>query len=181
MQPHARGPAPSWPRRDALGAPPSRSCATPCPRDPRARPEARGCGGAAPRLLPVPSPPGSLPALRGGLWCLGPRERGWRGLGCDAAPPAASCRRRRHTPGRPSCGEDAQSLRRCSRPGGGGRLTGRGGGVGEDAFSCPRCWPSGAAALRRRSWWRDKSPWRFQGGKCQRSGRGLRGGWSGAF
>lgn len=40
-----RGPEQSWPRRDALGAPPSRGCATLCPRDPRARPEAPGCGG----------------------------------------------------------------------------------------------------------------------------------------
>lgn len=84
-----RGLEQSWPRHDALGAPPSRGCATLCPRDPRARLEAPGCGGAAPRLLPAP-PLGSLPALRGGLWCLGPRERGWRGLGRDAAPPAAA-------------------------------------------------------------------------------------------
>lgn len=38
-----------------------------------ARLEAPGCAGAA--LVP----PGSLPALRGGLWCLGPR--GWGGEG----------------------------------------------------------------------------------------------------
>lgn len=38
-----------------------------------------------------------------------------------------------------------------------------GGGWGEDAFSCPRCWPLGAAALWRMAWWRDK-PGDLKGG-----------------
>jgi hypothetical protein len=58
---------------------------------------------------------------------------------------------RRHPSGRPSCSEVAGSLRRLSRPGGGGRRTGlrpadpEGGGE-VDAFSFPRCCPSGVPA-----------------------------------
>lgn len=63
-----RAPEQSWLRCDALGAPPSRSCATPCSGS---RLEALGCRGAA--LVSL----GSFPALRGGLWCLGPS--GWGG------------------------------------------------------------------------------------------------------
>lgn len=98
-----------------------------------ARLEAPGCAGVA--LVPW----GSLPALRGGLWCLGPR--GWGGEGSGVTrlllPP----------PPPPPPPSGASFLRR-GRPVtpvllGRGRLTGRGGGGEKDAFSFPRCLPPG--------------------------------------
>lgn len=97
---------------------------------------------------------------RGGLRCLGPKQRGWRGLGRDAAPPAATLW---------GVLPAARTLSH-SRPGGGGRPAARGlrtwrtwrGGAGarsgreQDAFSsafpAPQTPPPGAPFEIRGFW-----------------------------
>lgn len=89
---------------------------------------------------------------------LGSEERRQLGRVERVRARSGSSRRRRHPSGRPSCSEVARSLRRLSRPGGGGRWTGRGlrtrrGGGEEDAFSFPQVLTFVVPALWRIRWW----------------------------
>jgi hypothetical protein len=98
--------------------------------------------------------PGSLPAQRGGLWCLGPGERGWRGLGRDAAPPAAAtlwgvlpaARTPSHSGAAPGRAGEGNRLAAACGPGPAGRAE-----VGRGLLS-----RSSGAALRGRSPWKDR-------------------------
>lgn len=152
----------------AARRPSSQGCATQCPSDPR------GAAGGPGLRRGRSRPPRESPCAAWRPPVFGPMERGWRGLGRDAAAPAAAATLWGVLP---AVRTPSHSGAAPGRPGGGGRMTGRGCGLagrrgwrrGGGCLLIPRALACGTAALWRMGGWRDAAPLEERREKITRS------------